>query len=559
MQTNKLKSYINKVRNAIYQFEQENNISVINNPHVEILIEAFAHINASLDIVLEEQQDKLAKQILDLFYPHYNKPYPSTIITQFVSKAESAFLMPKNTLFCALYNKHSVTFSTCYNTELIPGTIKKIVFEKCQEIVFNQKAESFVEIIIQTKQKFADSAINKLHFYINNAHNSGYLVYKNIYTSCCGISILNTDTQKTICFLETTFLKNMAADFETNILPEYNNSFLGYQIISEFFFLPEKYLFFELNLAKVPKEKIDNQFSIRLYFTNQTLKNNIHNNSFIINCLPAINLFSKQSDPIEIDLKKLEYVIDIDKKSPNQYEIYQIKDVLMELNNTSISANHILHAYTSQDYEEQVFWSLNTRILEGNYLQHKISLITKNEKIIEQARCFSVDASVFERDAPAWLFANYEGEIKLELMKPKVPVEKIQCVKLPTMPLYKDINTNYVILSHLNLNYFNIFIENNATKLLQELLMTYYLQSNNEENKLLIDAIKEVKITNCIDKIQVDRYNKQFCRGFKVCITLLNNDLLPPGLINIFSQMLKQFFRYYAPINSFIKTEIEIN
>jgi type VI secretion system protein ImpG len=559
MQTNKLKSYINKVRNAIYQFEQENNVPIINNPHVGILIEAFAHINAKLDIILEDQQDRLAKQVLDLFYPHYNKPYPATIIAQFASKAESVFFMPKGTLFSALYNKHAVTFSTCYDIELIPGIIKKISFNKCEETIFNQKSESFVEITIQTKQKFEDCSINKLQFYINNAHNSGYLVYKNIYTSCCGIAIVDPESQENICFLDKSCLKNLAFNQQASILPEYNNSFLGYQVISEFFFLPEKYLFFALDLHDVPKAKLGNQFSIKIYFTNQSLKNNIHHDIFIINCLPAINLFFKQSDPIEIQPENVEYTVDINKQKPNQYEIYEIKEVAIELNNKTLHANPILQAYKEEDYDKGVFWTLKTCDSEGKHLQHHISLITKNETIIKQARCFFVTANVFEKDAPAWLFANYASEIKLELVKPTMPIEKIQCIKLPTMPLYKDVNTNYVILSHLHLNYFNIFIENDAEKLLQGLLSAYYIQNSCEDNKLLINAIKKVSITSCIDKIQVDAYNKQFCRGFKVKILLEDNEFLPPGLIHIFSQMLKQFFKHYAPINSFIKTEIEIN
>ena len=82
--------YINQIHNVITEFEKVNIISLSQNPHMQMLIEAFACLNSDLKNILQTQQHHFITQILELFYPNFNKIITHILIMQLQNDKEAA-------------------------------------------------------------------------------------------------------------------------------------------------------------------------------------------------------------------------------------------------------------------------------------------------------------------------------------------------------------------------------------------------------------------------------------------------------------------------------------
>src|SRR5262249_17526487 len=117
---------------------------------------------------------------------------------------------------------------------------------------------------------------------------------------------------------------------EDALLPETSRSFSGYRLLREYFALRQRFLFFELASLKpllryCPGDKVD----LLLLFKDQDLRleNRIDANSIALFCSPAINLFERRLDRIQVDHRHHEYQVIPDKTRPFDFEVFEIRSV----------------------------------------------------------------------------------------------------------------------------------------------------------------------------------------------------------------------------------------
>ena len=98
------------------------NAEIIEDPHVSRLIESFAYLNARIQHKLDDDFPELSDALLEVLFPHYQRPIPSTTIVQFVGdkeKLEEEFPIPANTLLeTEQFQGESCNFKTIYDTRL---------------------------------------------------------------------------------------------------------------------------------------------------------------------------------------------------------------------------------------------------------------------------------------------------------------------------------------------------------------------------------------------------------------------------------------------------------
>ena len=100
------------------------NAETIEDPHVSRLIESFAYLNARIQHKLDDDFPELSDALLEVLFPHYQRPIPSMSIVQFVAdekKLESSYRIAPNTLLeTEQYQGETCRFSTTYETLLHP-------------------------------------------------------------------------------------------------------------------------------------------------------------------------------------------------------------------------------------------------------------------------------------------------------------------------------------------------------------------------------------------------------------------------------------------------------
>ena len=105
-------------------------------PHVERLIESFAFLSARITLQQEEEFPKFTQHLLDMIYPDYLQPTPSTAIVEIESDTNDSALaggivLPRGSVLTTTYQKGMRThceFQTTMETTLWPIKIIDATF-----------------------------------------------------------------------------------------------------------------------------------------------------------------------------------------------------------------------------------------------------------------------------------------------------------------------------------------------------------------------------------------------------------------------------------------------
>src|SRR4051812_42451895 len=71
---------------------------VVEDPHVERLMEAFAFLSARIHLKLDDEFPEISDALLNVLYPHYLRPIPSMSIVQFQIDPDELHLTGKHTI-----------------------------------------------------------------------------------------------------------------------------------------------------------------------------------------------------------------------------------------------------------------------------------------------------------------------------------------------------------------------------------------------------------------------------------------------------------------------------
>jgi type VI secretion system protein ImpG len=243
---------------------------VIENPHINRLTQAFSLLHANLHLTLEESFTHFIDNLFNLLYPHYNAPIPSmAIMVLEPDKKNQEIIELKKGLLLELSNGNKIcNFKLCYDTYVIPV---KIIKSSC-EINDEKKSKSVITIELQaiSKISFKELNVKKLRFYIKGISEVKYTIYKNIFNNILSISL--NSNNKTIV-LDNDKIKKVGFDEQDSVLPKNKQSFIGYRVLTEFFTLTEKFLFFDLDLSSIDLTSFGSNLEIKFYPKKQNLEN----------------------------------------------------------------------------------------------------------------------------------------------------------------------------------------------------------------------------------------------------------------------------------------------
>ena len=97
--------------------------AAIKDPHVELLVEAFAYLNARIRYKLDDDFPELSDALLGVLYPHYLAPIPSLAIVQLQSQPEltAGYELAQGTVLeTDPIEGEPCRFRTCYPVTLWP-------------------------------------------------------------------------------------------------------------------------------------------------------------------------------------------------------------------------------------------------------------------------------------------------------------------------------------------------------------------------------------------------------------------------------------------------------
>jgi type VI secretion system protein ImpG len=551
----------------------------IEDPHVSRLIESFAYLNARIQHKLDDDFPELSDALLEVLFPHYQRPIPSTTIVQFVAdseKLESTFRLNKNTtLDTESFNGETCRFSTTFETLLHPLKVAEArvlgrPFTTPGSSQF-KGAEAVVKLSLKTLTEdinLVDLKPELIRFYLKGQPQHINPLYELLLGKCQAIYMTSSETDLNPIRLPISSLKPVGFDLSEGLLPYPDTSFMGYRLLTEYFAFPEKFMFFDItDFSHKISSDYSNTLEFYFYLTDGDveLEHNISSETFQLGCVPAINLFSHRADPIKLNHTTTEYQIIPDARRPKGYEVYALNKVNATTSSGDSETYLPLYGinHENQNQEHHAYWFTARRHAKLGMEQRDeatdvfLSLVDLNfNPNNPDDRTLILETICSNRDQPAKLPFSSE-QPKLQAVNAAPPCKRIRCLTQPSAAIRPSMRNNarWRLISHLTLNHLSISGAEDAVTALKEILRLYDFKDSSA-NRAQIESIYRLSTRPITAPLTIDGQTT-LCRGIEVEIELDSTQMTGNSSF-MFATILEHFFALYSSINSFTRVLVKL-
>lgn len=521
----------------------------IPDPYVERLFEGFAFSMGRLREKIDDDLPEFTEGLVSMLWPHYLRTIPSLSIVALTPEVPAMKMAETVPAGMEIYSrpvgpKNTVCqYRTTRDMPLNPLAVSKVVMATEPD----GRSVLRIRLACSPRADWSQVDLRRLSFYLAGEAPVSSALHLAL-TRRQAALYLRLPGQTDRAKLDGWFSPGGFAD-EDLLWPKGDSAFSGYQLLLEYFTFREKFMFVQLNgleTVRLPggieyfdiEVVLDSQWQSDLPVTDDVL---------CLHCVPVINLFSLEADPLSINGLESEYLLRPRRLQDGHTEIYSV-DAVTGSQRTSDAAyvpfTSFRHRGGMQRRQapERYF---HTRVKRGVTGLHDTWLILGGQ-------LWEADRG-FDREAVSLKITGTNGQLPRKALQStlldrceavlQTPLTVRNLCK-PTLPVYPPAEDRFQwrILSHLGSSYLNLM---NSAEVLRGTLELYNWQGDELNNRRL-DAILEVK------HHQIQRFEKGFLlRGIDIEVTLDGNGFTGEGDIFLFGEMLNRFLALYADIHLF--------
>jgi len=550
----------------------------IEDPHVSRLIEAFAYLNARTRQKIDDDFPEITEAFLGTLYPHYLAPFPSAAVMKFQLDASQAEQTDGYTIergagvLTEPIDGEPCRFRTCYPVKLWPMVVEKAEFlgpgASVPGIDSVQGTKSVVRIVLRSftdKTPFTLFRLDALRFYLKGHTPYMHQLYECMLNGALAMGVAGSVDEKSPVILSKDCIQPVGFERDEGLIDYSAQSFLGYRLLSEYFALPEKYLFVDiLGLTPDRLRQVGDRPQLELYLfldrESPELERNVNAETFQLGCCPIVNLFSKRASPINLTHQRSEYRIVPDDRLPSHFEIHSV-DRVVAISPEGEERDYVPFysvRHRQEPGEAPRFWYASRRpaVRGGTGSDHGTELfLTLVDLDFEPAGdadwTLSVETTCFNRDLPSQFdFGGGEPHLYLESGG---PLEEPQCLTAPTPPRRPELGqgTRWRLISHLTLGHLSLADGNDGAEALREILRLYN-PTDSAASASLIEGLQSVGSRRVVGRV-AGGISAGFCRGIEVTLVFDESKYVGRGLF-LFASVLERFLAMYSSINSFSQT-----
>lgn len=547
-------------------------------PYVERLLEGTAFLAARVEKKLESGFPRLLESILASIAPLALYPVPSFCVLELQcatqdERLKNGYLLPEgSSFFCSVPGIHTrCTYTTMTDVVLYPLALTEAGYhtrdlEQFHLAVPDMRAALSLRIERSDNGTVSECAPDDLCVYLNLPESEASLLLgqlvvdlAGVYAGCGGVY--------TAC-PEITVDMPMFETHSSNHLSRVR-TLSGLQILLRFMAYPAAFKFFRIRGLKKLFRRVGGN-SVELVFALKRRENAfIHTlvrDNFRLWCVPAVNLFRKNSDRVEIN-GQYEYHVVPDRTAPLDYEIVKVlsAETYNERNEVLFQSYECYdetgrdgrshHDFFSVHRRERLF--NNSRTARSSYAGNEVFLSFSGEnwrKRWEDVKQFRAELLCTNRDLP--LLVAYDSQLDAPADS---AVGRASFLVPPGRPRQALISggqkedwrkTGYIVfnLSSALWQPGGIPIE-----IMKDLIRAYSIRSE-EETERLVDGIIGIRT-----EPKMFRFIHQGCvfyeNGWLVHLTLREEQYAGTGYF-IFAAVLKALLASYTPLNSCVELTI---
>ena len=559
-------------------------------PYVERLLEGFALLTARVQLKMEAEFPTFTQSLLQMVYPHYLAPTPSMAVVQFTPEQTlrgmpQGAVLPAGTELRSLLGTEDQTnceFRTAHEVQMLPIEIADAEYIASPGAVAalglpeQRGVRAAIRLRLRTtgEAPFNKLALDRLVVFLAGAEGARVRLYEQLLANLAAIYV--RPTERPLPWQErlpSDAIRALGFDQDEALLPRVPQSFDGYRLLQEYYAMPERFLFVEFGGLDRPVGRCaGKELEILLLLTRSepALASAFGPDQFALFCTPAVNLFPKRSDRINVSGREAELQIIADRMRPLDYEVFSVKSVEGFAADGSApqpflpfyAATDVSHSPEHRSYyvlhrvPRQLSSRARTRGPRSSYLGHEafISLVdAEHAPFPTGLRQIGLELMCTNRDLPLSMpVGKQHTDFTIAI---SAPVASIRCLVGPVAPKPCRGDGDYAwrFISHLGLNYLTL-VDTDAlhgAAALRELLRLYVPSATSVAARQL-EGLTSVRCNPIVRRIQ-GAGPMAVGRGLQLTLTIDETPFGGAGGI-LLAAVLDRFFAKYVSINAFTET-----
>ncbi|MEM9343580.1 MAG: type VI secretion system baseplate subunit TssF [Pseudomonadota bacterium] len=558
-------------------------------PYVERLLEGTAFLSARVQLELELQFPEFTNHLLEIVYPHYLSPTPSMMIAAFEPDVANAgmkdgYVMKRQTRLRSRLTDGQQTpceYRTAADLTMWPVQITEAEYIDSRGALVAaglEAGEARAAIRLRLKRSdpkpIAELKLDTLTLFLDPRSGANWQLFELLSAETTGIAARSTDRRDDwMITLPRGRITPKGFGADEALLPTPRQSFDGYRLLQEYFAMPERFHFVDVEglkdaTAKATAQDVD--IYILLRDGQRDVAPNVTPEAFTLNAVPAINLFERRCDRIHVSPSRVEHHIVPSRTAPLDFEVYALKSL------TGISGEGqddvaFRPFYSSDDFtpageSHTAFFTQRRRMRERSererlrgartsYLGSDLFVTVVDQDQAPYGHDLDQLAAVAlctNRDLPLLLSV---GGSNLFTLPDGGPVLKVHTPVSPTRPRpsVAQGDAAWRLISHLSLNYLSITDEGETAgaAALREMIGVYAPKGDKVIEKQL-EGLVSVASRPIVRRMS-DAVLSTAVRGLEIKVEF-DESFFEGTSVYLLGSVLERFFRKYTTINSFTET-----
>jgi type VI secretion system protein ImpG len=297
-------------------------------PDVERLLEGVAYLSGKINEKLTESLPELCQFLFDLLFPNYLCPVPSSAIVEFMPTASVGTVPAGAEVRSVPVRGTECRFRTTYGIDHGPWTIETATWSRTRS-----GAELLLRVgnAVTPGEPFPPPEEDRLRLYLRGEPQLTASLYQWILTRCLRIELVD-DNGTALPGQTPITVHPIGFSEEECLLPYPEGTFAGFRLLQEYFTLPQKFLFLDVEgvwaaLAAAWGGELTPRFGLKFHLKVETQRNILlAANNFRLGCTPVINLFEHSGDPVERNPRFAELKLR-PAGADRHYEIFRVLEV----------------------------------------------------------------------------------------------------------------------------------------------------------------------------------------------------------------------------------------
>lgn len=549
---------------------------VCEDPHIERMIQSFALLNSRISKRLDDDYPEFTEALFEVLYPHYLRPFPSCSIARLDYSGAAAQLtaateIARGTELATRPVKGvACTFRTAYPVTVAPLALTHAAFSAIidapEQVQLPPNATSSVSIVIEATAEqisLAQLGVAKLRVFIDGEPSFCAALRDALFMRTVKGYVEADDSGRWSALAQIPVSTAGYAEDDA-LIPFSARSHPAYRLLAEYFCFPEKFNFFDIDLAALcaPLPSGCRRITLHLALAGLRTDSNtarmlgtMSTNNLLLGCTPVVNLFRLRGEPIRLTHTAASYPVLADARRAYAFEVQAIESVkLVRQTPQGESITEFRPFYSLRHGQMPArdghYWVMrrdDTISEKSPGYETEISIVDIDfDPAAIETDTLSLELSCTNRDLPAQLtYGLRGGDLFLEGGS---SVRSINFLRKPTEShrFERGRGAHWRLISHLSLNHLSL--SGSGLEAFQEMLTLYDLPRS-------ATSQRQISGIAAIDHKAANAWlpgNPFAClvRGLEVRLTLDEEAFVGSG-IHAFAHIVECFLGLYVHANSF--------